>query len=131
MSHQITIYDETLSGERTPSLSLDLLSANITLRELIRRRVYEEVQDYNASTPEYFRGFVQPTDAERVLNSYRLKERKHIDWEAQYDRAIQSFLSNGFFVLVDDRQIEDLDTQIELKIKTQISFVKLVPLVGG
>ncbi|BDI28225.1 hypothetical protein CCAX7_002760 [Capsulimonas corticalis] len=131
MSHQITIYDETLSGERTPSLSLDLMSSTITLRELIRRRVYEEVQDYNASTPEYFQGFVQPTDAERALNGYRVKERRRIDWETQYNRAIQSFLGNGFFVLIDDRQIEDLDTEIQLKLKTQVSFVKLVPLVGG
>ena len=78
MSHHITIYDESLSGERTESLSLDLMSSTITLRELIRRRVYEEVQDYNASTPEYFQGFVQPTDTERMLNGYRVKERWRI-----------------------------------------------------
>ena len=131
MSLCVTVYDETLFGERTSSLRLDLMSATITLRELIRRRVYEEVREYNASTPEYFRGLVQPSDAERVLNGYRLHERRRIDWERQFGLAVDAFGRNGFFVLVNDRQVEELDAQIEMRVDTQISFVKLVPLVGG
>ncbi len=65
----VTIFDETLSGERTGSLRLDLLSSTITLRELIRRRVYEEVQEYHAAPPSaVFRGFVTPTETETALN---------------------------------------------------------------
>ena len=51
MAFCVTIFDETLSGERTASLRLDLLSSTITARELIRRRVYEEVQEYHAAPP--------------------------------------------------------------------------------
>ena len=59
MTHSITIYDETLPGERTASRRLDSLSSTITLRELIRRRVYEEVQEYHAALPSaVFRGLV-------------------------------------------------------------------------
>ncbi len=79
MSATVTIFDETLFGERTPALRLDLISATITLRELIRRRVYEEVQEYNAATPEYFRELVQPTDAERALNGYKLRQRRRLE----------------------------------------------------
>ena len=40
--------------------------------------------------PEYFRGLVQPTDAERVLNGYRLRQRRKIDWEKQCQCTLDS-----------------------------------------
>jgi hypothetical protein len=131
MPATVTIYDETAAGERTNTLTLEFLTARVTARELIRRRVYEEVQEYNLSTPEYFRGLVQPAEAEKVLNGYKLRERRKIDWEEQYARAVEAFERNGFLMLVDDRQVESLDEEIELKVDTEVSFVKLVPLVGG
>lgn len=131
MTATVTVYDESMSGEKTNALSLAFLTARVSARELIRCRVYEEVREYNLSTPEYFRGLVQPADAERVLNGVRLRLRRRIDWEKQYALAIQAFERNGFFLLVDDRQVERLDEEIDLKLATQVSFVKLVPLVGG
>jgi hypothetical protein len=131
MAATLTVYDETLSGERTHSLTLAFLTERTTVRELIRRRVYEEVQEYNLQEPDYFRGLVQPTDAERVLNGYRLRQRRKIDWEEQYQRAVEAFERNGFLILVDDRQAEHLDEEIEIRLNTQVSFVRLVPLVGG
>ena len=78
-----------------------------------------------------FRGLVQPTEAEKVLNGYKLRERRKINWEEQYARAVEAFERNGFFMLVDDRQVDRLDEEIELKVATEVSFIKLVPLVGG
>jgi hypothetical protein len=127
----LTVYDETAIGERVHSLTLDFLTDRISVRELIRRRVYEEVREYNATTPEYFRGLVQPTDAERALDGFKLQERRKIDWEEQYQRAVEAFQRNGFFILLDDRQAESLDQEFDLKIGTEVSFVKLMPLVGG
>jgi hypothetical protein len=131
MTVSVTVHDETTSGTRTNTVTLDFLDACISVRDLLRKRVYEEVQDYNRATPEYFRGLVQPADAERVLNGDKLQKRRQIDWEEQYRRAIAAFERNGFFILVDDLQVESLDDEIELTVDTEISFVKLVPLVGG
>jgi hypothetical protein len=89
------------------------------------------VQDYNTREPEYFRGLVEPTQAERTLNGYRLRERRKLDWQEQFRRAIEAFERNGFFVLVGNRQAERLDEEFEVKVDTEVSFVKLVPLVGG
>ena len=131
MAISLMIHDETLSGARNDALTLDFLNETITAQELIRERVYEEVRQYNAAKPEYFRGLVQPTNAEVTLNGPRLIERKRVDWQEQYNRAIEAFQRNGFFILVDDRQVESLDETIALTPRTQVSFVKLVPLVGG
>jgi hypothetical protein len=43
------------------------------VRELIRRRVFQEVAEYNARTPAVFQGPVQPEDTERVVNGYALR----------------------------------------------------------
>ena len=131
MSTILAIYDETVSGDRTAAGSLDFLKERITVRELIRERVYQEVREYNAKSQEYFRGLVRPTDAEQTLNGYKLRQHRRVDWEKQYALAITAFESNGFFILVDDRQVDSLDDEIELRLETSVSFVKLVPLVGG
>lgn len=131
MLHRLTLYDETVSGEKQEVLRLDLWTERITARELICKRVYEEVREYNLREPECFRGLVQPTDAERVLNGCRLRARRKIDWEEQSRRALDAFERNGFFLLVDDRQVESLDEEIEIRLATEVSFVRLLPLVGG
>jgi hypothetical protein len=108
MPATVTFYDETTAGDRTPGL-----------------------QEYNLSTPEYFRGLVQPTDAERVLNGYKLRQRRKLNWEEQYERAVEAFRQNGFVMLVDDHQVEELDEEVDLRLDTEVSFLKLIPLVGG
>ncbi|MCW5552407.1 MAG: hypothetical protein KIS67_09580 [Verrucomicrobiae bacterium] len=51
--------------------------------------------------------------------------------EERYCRALDAFARNGFFVLVGDRQAESLDEAFTVTPETEVSFVKLVPLVGG
>jgi hypothetical protein len=43
----LAIRDETAGGAVLNELTLDVLSETITVRELIRSRVYQEVQDHN------------------------------------------------------------------------------------
>jgi hypothetical protein len=132
MTNQLQITDaSTLGGAASPVFVLDFLVERITVRELIRSRVYQEVQDYNTQQPEYFRGLVQPTEAEQTLNGYRLKRRRQIDWEQQFELALQAFRGNGFILLVDDRQMDDLEAEIVVSPETLVTFLKLVPLVGG
>ena len=45
--------------------------------------------------------------------------------------ALRGFERNAFLVIVDDRQVTDLDAEIRLAPDTDITFVRLVPLVGG
>jgi hypothetical protein len=131
MSATLTIHDETSSGRKTHSFTLECLTERMTVRELIRARIYQEVQDYNTREPEYFHGLIEPTQAERTLNGYRLRERRKLDWQEQFRHAVEAFQRNGFFVLVGDRQAAQLDDEFEVKVDTEVTFVKLVPLVGG
>lgn len=127
----LMIVDETPAGKETAEATLEFPSDRVTVRELIRGRVYQEVQDYNLKQPEYFKGLVQPTDAEATLNGFKLRKARKVDWQKQFDKAIQSFESNGFMLLVKSHQVESLDEEVEIKADTKVSFVKLTPLVGG
>jgi hypothetical protein len=127
----LTIRDETATGQSVGETVIEFLTETITVRELIRSRVYQEVQDYNLKHPDYFKGLVQPTDAEQTLNGYRMKERRQIDWKKQFAKACDAFERNGFFILVGDKQVETLDEPILISPTQTVAFVKLTPLVGG
>jgi hypothetical protein len=131
MPSAITIHDETSSGQRTAELTLEFLTERVTVRELIRSRVYQEVTEYNARQSGVFQGLVQPTNAERTLNGYQLKSKRRIDWEQQYALALRAFEGNGFLLLAGDRQLMDLDEELELRHDSSVTFLRLVPLVGG
>jgi hypothetical protein len=127
----LTILDETASGSILGRLEMEISQEMLTVRELITRRVHDEVAAYNARQTGTFQGLVQPTESERVLNSYRLRPAKLIDAEQQTYRALEAFQQNGFFLLVNDRQAESLDEEVWLGAGATASFVKLTPLVGG
>ncbi|MEV4009113.1 hypothetical protein AB0J35_01360 [Nonomuraea angiospora] len=127
----VTFCDETATGRELEEFSLPGLPERISARELVRLRVREEVARHNASPSHHFRGLVKPSDAEVELNGYRMRTARRLDWEKQADAAEAAFARNGFLLLVGDRQIEDLDTEIDLTVDPVVSFVKLVPLVGG
>lgn len=136
MSVTLTIRDETTSGNVYHELPLEFPSERITVRGLIRERVYQEVQDFNRRQNDLvFRGLVQPTDTERVLNGhsqeFRLKKRRDIEWKPQFEKALEAFDKNGFFILVGSQQAESLDQEFVVGHDTQISFVRLTMLVGG
>ncbi|MEU7467339.1 hypothetical protein AB0A94_02035 [Streptomyces sp. NPDC044984] len=73
----VTFVDETTTGERRAAWGLEIAEERLTVRELIRRRVFQEVAEYNARTPEVFQGLVRPTDAERVVDGYRTSFAVH------------------------------------------------------
>lgn len=131
MPATLTIRDETIGGERSDAITLEWPTEEITVRELIRERVYQEVKDFNAKGGQVFRGLVQPTDAEQSLNGYKLRAPRKIDWKPQFERAIAAFEANQVIVLVNDRQAESLDEAIEIERGTEVTFLKIVLLAGG
>jgi hypothetical protein len=128
----IRVRDETFPGGKTAELTLEFLAERITVRELIRSRVYQEVSEHNAArvlAPARHQ-LVEPTAAERLLNG-AARPRPRLDWQQQFEHALQAFRRNGFLLLVDGQQCDDLDAEIELRADTRITFLRLVPLAGG
>ncbi len=127
----VTVLDEAPSGQTFSSRQISFSSETITLRDLIRQRIQDEVEEFNRKHTDVFLGLIEPTDAERVLNGYRLRKPRQIRWEHQYERALEGFRKNAFFVIINGRQVDELDKPIPLVEPCEVHFLKLVPLVGG
>jgi hypothetical protein len=105
----VKIIDVSGAGQVGTTTLLEGISNRITLRDLVRTRVRDEVARSNAEP----------------------HKQRQLDWEQEADRAIDAFGRNGFFVLVDDRQVTELDEELELTADSDIRFVRLVQLAGG
>jgi hypothetical protein len=127
----LSIRDETLSGERLHEWALEFLTETLTVRELIRSRVYQEVQDHNLNQGKVFHGLVQPEESERAINGWKLKKARQLDWKRQFEKAIEAFEANGILILINDRQVETLDEEFDVAPNTKVSFIRLTQLVGG
>jgi hypothetical protein len=125
----LSLSDETTSGESRSAGTFQFDTANLTLREIIRLRVQQEVARFNAADYEMFQGLVEPEESERILNGART--RPVLDGQKQFAKAIAAFKGNGFLVLLDDRQIMNLDEPLDLTAESKITFLRLVPLAGG
>ncbi|MFE6130786.1 hypothetical protein ACFQ6Q_21405 [Streptomyces sp. NPDC056437] len=135
---RVTFVDETTSGSRTDGWGLDIAEERLALREVIRRRVFQEVAEFHARGAGEYRGLVRPASGnggtDRASGAGRTVGATgggRMDPEAQCALALAAFERNGFLILVGDRQVEDLDEEIELRLDTEVTFLKLVPLVGG
>jgi hypothetical protein len=133
MLTELLIRDETTAslGKAEHIFTVHVSGEKISIRELIRQRVMQEVEEFNKRQPVVFRMLIQPNETERTLNGFKFHKPRLIDPTAQYEKAIEAFVGNGFIVLVDDQQVESLDDEIALHPETSVTFLKLVPLVGG
>jgi len=108
MSTTLTIWDETVgAGPAEPALTLELLTSDITARDLLRRRIEEEVRQRTA------------------------EGRSPVDAAVQIERATLAFQAQQLLLLVDDRQVGGLDDELRIGVDTKVTFLRLVPLVGG
>ena len=133
MLTKILIRDETTAslGKTEHTFTVHVSGEKISIRELIRQRVTQEVEEFNSRQPAVFRMLVQPSDTERTLNGFKFHKPRLVDPITQYEKALEAFEGNGFIVLADDYQVQGLDDEIALHPETYVTFLKLVPLVGG
>ena len=124
----LTIKDETAAGRVLHQILLEFENEYISVKQLIEARIKAEIKRYEKDIDSYKKGLVLPTNLEKRLNN---KKAPKIDVEKQLYIALKAFQNNGFFILVDDEQVEELEDKFLIDETTQVSFVKLTPLVGG
>ncbi|MFG1737006.1 hypothetical protein ACGFLT_03190 [Micromonospora chalcea] len=99
----ITVTDEVVGAPSGPAWTIEVFEETLPLAELIRRRVSLEIAESGANA----------------------------DPEERTRMTLDAFGRNAFVVLVDDRQVTDLDEKVRLHAGSRVTFLKLVPLVGG
>ncbi|MEZ4826823.1 MAG: hypothetical protein R3C61_11125 [Bacteroidia bacterium] len=127
----LTIHDETSTGSILNQLKVELGRDRISIYDLIRTRVFHEVNLYNQKRPDFFYGLVQPSCAEVVFNGYKLDKKHKIDPEVQFQIALEAFSRKEFLIIVDEKPVHDPEFCITLQPQSRVSFLKLAALVGG
>ena len=129
----LTFLDETLTGNVLQSWEVIVETNVMPLKDLIMLRVEEEILRLQKQQAEqYFTRISNLSEAEKLLNPRKKFEKSETpDLEASGYRALEAFKKQTYFVLVNDRQVEDLEEKIALYPKTTVSFVRITPLVGG
>lgn len=137
MAATLTVRDEpAIPGGEDHVFELTFPTESITVRELIRERVFQEVDDHNRRVREAlpalrYQGLVEPSAGERQLNGERPGRRRELDWKPQFERAAAAYEHRQILVLVGDRQTASLDETIEIAHGTEVTFLRLVLLAGG
>ncbi|RMG24442.1 MAG: hypothetical protein D6730_12620 [Bacteroidetes bacterium] len=125
-TRSLVIQDETSTGSILNRLKIKLRKERLTVRELIRERVFQEVAQYNVQRPLCYHGLIAPAGAEPVLNGYRLLHRHKIDPEQHFYRTMDAFYNKNFCILVDELRLDDPEHPIVVRPHTRVSFLKLM-----
>lgn len=102
MSTFLLVSERSPGGGKPAEFQLEVPFERITVRELIRKYVKQKVEQFKAN-----------------------------DGEQQCAKALNAFEENRVILLVNDVQMEKLDEEIIVTPATRVTFLKLVPLVGG
>jgi hypothetical protein len=119
MATQLTIHERTLDGRPLQERAIDLLSERTSVRELIRGYVYQEVTEHNARL------------LQRHAQSGQGNSPARVEWEPQVRKALAAFGTHALVVVVDDKQVETLDEEIDVRLGSSVTFLRLMPLQGG
>lgn len=124
MTISLTLRDQIMARPAEPSLVLHWREGvPMRLADLIRERVVLEWDRREDGAGAAGRPLVETGASAGRAGRLARDEAVAV--------ALDGFRRNAFFVVVDDRQVTELDAEIRVRAETAITFVRLVPLVGG
>ena len=107
-----------------------------TLKDLITTVASQEVEKYNARGVDEilipFLTVAEITDQATVgkVGFGRLYSEKKANLEKSIETALEAFVDGLFKVVINETEIEDLDTEVNLKENDVLTFIRLTFLAG-
>lgn len=134
----VTIQVVDQIGGNKQTLELVVPSLQLTARELINLHVHDEYISHefireNASqmVKEIRRDLDGKSEKQFVWMDSPNKFSVNSTWETEAKKAQIAFQKGRFFIIIDNKQVVDLDTSIFLQPDSVVQFIRLVPLIGG
>lgn len=121
-----------LGARRRPGgrrLTLQLASEHVTLREVITRAVEIEVRRHEARE--------EAALGELLIALFGDDSTTVAAWGppsslvAETERALQGFRDGSYRVLLDGRPVTALEERLVIGLRSEVSFVRVLPLVSG
>jgi hypothetical protein len=128
MTIRVTVKDQVHSRPAGASLVLAWQSGMpMRLSDLIRERVRMEMDRCADESCVTGRPLVEV----RKIAGDNLPGAADETLESAVAVALEGFRRNAYFLTIDGRQVTDLNAEIAITPTTDITFVRLLPLVGG
>ncbi|MCO1335910.1 hypothetical protein MO867_16365 [Microbulbifer sp. OS29] len=135
------IFGITKPEAKIPEINLRLISEKITLKEVIERSVKEQIkamqkisltntQIYDHLTHQY----LDDEKIQQLASTGKISIHKssvNIDLEMETQRAVRAFTKNRFKVFIDGRELSNLNETHPLYDGCNVTFIRLIPLIGG
>lgn len=141
MGVMVHVVDEHFGKSKLSIFDLQYPSEITTIREIITRRVEEEVahvshmkenpQHIKAEHRMFLAGLTKQSPEVLLNQNSAKKRRKPIDVFSAVNTALKAFNNKKYFVLFNDVQYENLDDEITLTPNSEVIFLRLTPLQGG
>ena len=100
------------------------------MRELIAYKVRQEVEECLAHQRSGLSGeYLTPAELLQATGPTASAIPGTVAAEVQ--RAQQAFTARAYMIVVDNRRIWTPDAELTIHSRTQVEFIKILPLVGG
>lgn len=113
------------------------LNENSILKDLITEVVKSQVNIFNQKREgENVLNYLSPNDIADSEKTGKIAfgevyNKEKADLEKAIETAIQAFEDGLYFVFIDDKKLETLDTKINLTENSNVTFIRLTALTGG
>jgi hypothetical protein len=127
---RIDMREVSPAGHELSRATVEGLAGEPSLRDVIRARINAEVAAYNRDPGIVFVGMVQPEDAIRYSDGFRLRTPRTLDGDRLLT-AVEEAVSAGVVrFVVGDRTLDDLGAVIDLETTALITTVMQRPIVA-
>ena len=127
---RIDMREVSPAGHELSRGTVEGLTGEASLRDIIRARIDTEVAAYNRDPGTVYVGMVQPEDAIRHSDGFRMRTPRPLDGD-QLLTAVEEAVSAGVVrFLVDDRAVDDLDARFDVGETERITTVMRRPIVA-
>jgi hypothetical protein len=141
MGISVRIIDEQFGKTKTPIFDILYPTESVTVRDFITRRVEEEVAQVNSMKRDpdrideqhrmFLAGLTKMSPEVLLNKKSQRRSRRMVDVKHAIDTALKAFMKGDFFLLYDNKQVEDLNETLLLKPDSEAVFLRLTPLIGG
>lgn len=122
--------DVSEAGHELGRARLDDLPPELSLGELLRRRIRDDVERYNADPGRVFDGLVQPADAVRHSDGHHLRSPRPLDADRLTTAALEAAAAGMLWFVVGDRTLTDLEHRIDPDAHDEVTVVLRRPVVA-
>ena len=145
----IEVRSQTFGGFQDSSALVPvfvLLKQHLTVAELIQRTVEEQVRELIVERQLNAQQVRRALDRHYLTDSEIASQAQHgavrypsdraakipqIDCKTEVQKAISAFKAGSYIILVNGQQVQHLEEELTLSLNTKVTFLRLMPLVGG